>query len=82
MGQECQQSDYTNDTYDKINFDIAILREKVIDVLNRIRDTPLYHLRAQWRLYKEVRDLNKQTDKIGERLKRLENDPIQILKRI
>ena len=54
MGQECQQC---NDTYDKINFDIFILKDKVIG------------------------NLSKQTDEIGERLKRIEENPVQIVKR-
>lgn len=40
-----------------------------------------YHLRAQWRLYKELRNLSKQTDDIGKRLKRIEENPIQVVKR-
>ncbi len=69
------------DTHDKITFDILVLTEKVRDVKKRIRETPWHHLRTQWRLYKEVRNLEKQTDEIGKRLKRLEENPVQIVKR-
>lgn len=69
------------DTRDKINFDILVLREKVIDIQKRIRDTPWHHLREQWRLYKEIRNLERQTDEIGKRIKRLEENPMQIVKR-
>lgn len=79
MDQEWQQY---NDTRDKINFDILILTEKVRDVQKRIRKTPWHHLREQWRLYKELRNLERQTDEIGKRIKRLEENPIQIVKRM
>lgn len=78
MGQECQQC---NDTYDKINFDILILKDKVRDVQKRIGETPWYRIRTQWRLYKELGNLSKQTDEIGERLKRIKENPVQIVKR-
>ncbi len=79
MGQEYQQ---WVDTYDKINFDISVLKDKVRDVQKRNRETPWYHIREQWRLYKELRNLGKQTDEIGERLKRIKENPVQIVKRI
>lgn len=78
MDQEWQQS---CDTRDKINFDILVLTEKIRDVQKRIRETPWHHLRTQWRLYKDTRSLSKQTDEIGKRIKRLEENPIQIVKR-
>jgi hypothetical protein len=70
-----------DDTYDKIIFDISILSNKVDDVKKRIRETPWYHIRVQWRLYNELRNLSKQSDKIGERLERIEKNPIQVIKR-
>jgi len=79
MDQEWQQY---SDTRDKITSDILVLTEKVRDVHKRIRETSWYHLRTQWRLYKEIRNLEMQTDEIGERLKRLEENSVQIVKRI
>ena len=70
------------DTRDRIDSDISVLREKVEDVQKRINKTPWHHLREQWRLYKELRSLSKQTDEIGKRLKRLEENPFQIVKRM
>lgn len=69
------------DSYDKINLDILMLTDKIRDDKQRIRETPWYRLGIQWRLYKELRNLSKQADKIGERLKRIEENPIQIIRR-
>lgn len=71
---ECQQCDDTNDTYDKINRDILILTDKVRDVKVRIRKTPWYRVIEHYKLSKELKDLEKQTDDIGERLKRIKEN--------
>jgi hypothetical protein len=75
--EECQ----CDDNCDKIIFDISVLSDKVGDVKKRIRETPWYHIRVQWRLYNELRNLSKKTDEIGKRLKRIEENPIQLIKR-
>lgn len=82
MGQECRQCDDTNDTYDKINRDILILTDKVRDVNLRIKKTPWYRILEQLKLIKELRNLQRQTDDIEERFKRIKENPIKVVKRI
>jgi len=76
--EECQ----CDDSYDKINFDALMLTDKVRDIKKRIVETPWYRIRTQWRLYNELRNISKQSDEIGKRLKRLEENPVQIVKRV
>lgn len=75
---ECQ----CDDTHDKITFDVLMLSDKLRDLKKRIKETPWYHIRAQWRLYNELRNISKQSDEIGKRLKRLEENPMQLVKRV
>lgn len=69
------------DSYDQINLDTLILTDKVRDIKRRIRETPWYRLRTHLRLYKELRNFDKQADEIRERLKRIKENPIQIIRR-
>lgn len=69
------------DTYDKINLDILTILEKVRNIKKKIRDTPWYHFRERWRLYKEIKSIEKQTDDIGKRLQIIEKSAVQTVKR-
>ena len=81
MGQEYRQYDGTNDTLDKIERDTLILTDKVRDVNHRIKKTPWYRIVEHLKLYKELRNLGVQADDIGERLKMIKENPIQVVRR-
>lgn len=72
------------DNYDKINLDVLALQDKVRNIKDDIRRTPWYHVFAHLKLHKEYKNLVKEADKIGERLKKLDRDLklIEIVKRI
>ena len=74
-------SDNCGDNYDKISHDTLILTDNIRDINLRIKRTPWYRIIEHVKLYKELRSLKKPIDDIGERLKRIEENPIQIIRR-
>lgn len=81
MSQEIYDKD---DNYDKVNTDTLLLMNRVDIVKDKIDKTPWYRIGTLIKLRKELNHLGKETDKIGERLERLNNkykNPIQIVKR-
>lgn len=73
------------DTYEKINADITLLTDKLIDVKREMKDIPWYRFGTRIKLRKELSCIEKESDKIAERLKKLDRkktSPIQIIKRV
>lgn len=84
MSQENIDCDDCNDTYSKVNTDTLLLIDKTRAVKDKIRRTPWYRIGTHMKLRKELSDLEKETDKIVERLNRLDmerKNPVQIVKR-
>lgn len=73
--------DSTLDSYYKINIDCQFLTDKVRIINDKIRKTPWYRIGTLLKLNRELKDLEKEADKIGERIKKLEENPIQIVRR-
>lgn len=71
----------TVDSYYKINTDFLFLTDKLGIVEDKIRKTPWYRIGTHWKLYKELKDLDKETDQIGKRLKKLKENPISVVRR-
>lgn len=87
MSQEigdCNDCGDCDDSYSKVNADTLSLIDKTRAVKDKIRRTPWYCIGTLMKLRKELKELGRETDKIGERLNRLEKErenPIQIVKR-
>ena len=74
-----------DDSYEKVSIDSLFLIDKVEIIKKKIEKTPWYHIGTHIKLWKELKVLGKETDKIGERLQKLDEEidrsPIQIVKR-
>lgn len=80
----CQEVNGCDDNYGKVNTDILFLIDRLRLVKNKVRETPWYRIGTKIKLRKEISDIEKETDKIGERLNKLnmeKKNPIQIVKR-
>jgi hypothetical protein len=78
-----QEIHYFDDNYSKVHTDVLLLIDRVRIVKDKVNKTRWYHIWTHIKLYKELIDLGKETDKIGERLNRLyrEKNIIEIIKR-
>jgi hypothetical protein len=84
-GDKLQNGDIVvEDSYEKLSIDIALLTDKLVDVKKEIRNTPWYRIGTHRKLKKEFSLIEDESDKIYERLKKLDiqkMNPIQIVKR-
>lgn len=81
MSQEIHDCD---DNYSNVNTDTLLLIDRVRIVKDKIRRTSWYRIGTLIKLRKELSGLEKEADKIGERLNRLRmknKNPIEIVKR-
>ncbi len=81
VGQDIYDCD---DNHSKVNTDILFLIDKVKIIKDKIKKTPWFRFGTLIKLRRELRDLDKESDEIGERLKKLhaqKMNPIQIVKR-
>lgn len=81
MSQEIHDND---DTYSKLNSDTLFLIDRLRIIKAKKRDTSWYRIGTHIKLRNELSDIVEETDKIGERLNRLEmerKNPIKIVKR-
>lgn len=72
------------DSYEKVNADITLSINKLREIKNERNNTPWYHIGTHIKLRKEFSSVGKESDKILERLKKLDaesRNPIQIVKR-
>jgi hypothetical protein len=72
------------DSYEKVNIDIFLLIDKLTEVKNKIRSTSWYRIGTHIKLRKEFSCIEKESDRILERLKKLDiegRNPMQIVKR-
>jgi hypothetical protein len=75
---------FIEDSYEKINTDIILSIDKLREIKNKIRHTPWYRIGTHIKLRKGLLCIEKESDKISERLKKLDaesRNPIQIVKR-
>lgn len=72
----------TEDSYDKINNDIILLMDRLNTVKNRLSIIPWYRILTRIKLRKEISCIERETEEVGKRLARLDENPIQIVKRI
>lgn len=73
------------DNYYKLNTDILLLLERLRIVKNKRNNTSWYSIWTRIKLWKEIWSIQKETEKVGERLIRLDaesKNPIQIVKRV
>lgn len=72
-------SELEQDSLDKINIDVLFLKDQERIINYKIRKTPWYRIFTRLKLIKELDALNKEADKIGERLEKIEKNPIKII---
>ena len=81
MSQEI--NDY-EDSYERVNVATLSLIDRVQIIHNKIKKTPWYRIGTLIKLWKELKVIAKETDKVGERLKKLDEakrNPMEIVKR-
>lgn len=71
--------DYGDYSIDRLSVEILRLIDKVRETKVKIRKTPFYRILTLYELYKELKEIDKDTDKIGEMLKKFEREPIKII---
>ncbi len=82
MGKICGND---GDNYFNVKRDIQFLIDKLEILRKKRRDTPWYCIRTRIKLLKEIQDIEKEAEEIGERLKKLDSktmNPIQLVKRV
>lgn len=75
----------TEDSYDKVNTEVILLIGRLKIAKEKRSNTSWYHIWTLIQLRKEISCIEMETDKIGERLLRLDmegKNPIQIVKRV
>lgn len=73
--------DENGDTVSKLEIDTMLLTDRVSIINDKIRKTPWYKVIDHLKLYKDLRDVNKEADEIAERLRRVKRNPVEIIKR-
>jgi hypothetical protein len=72
------------DSYENVNTDMNLSIDKLREIKNKIEIAPWYRIGTHIKLRKELSSVEKESDKILERLKKLDvesRNPIQIVKR-